>query len=689
MDMDKLVREVDALASANKRSEASALAKENGYTIGELAPALRYYIDSGRTETIDYGTFDAVLQGASFGFSDEIAGLGSGIYNSIFTDLDFMTAYDQKVADFRQRRDVFAAVNPKTAMAAELGGALATGFLVPGGLLATSGRFANAMRVAPIRSAAAIGAVEGALAGAGGGEGLGGTLSGAGVGAIAGGGLGAAGSALVGGLARAVRPAANTAMRKTAEAFAADGVNLSDAQRRILANQRADADVGLQPQDMLVDYAPVGGQAARLLRGARGVATDRSGQLDDALNARARGDTIYGTNNQGRVGQAGRIDATLSKANVKAQTVDGLIEQLDDSANAGLSAGYKKAFADNQGIGDPGLFNSILKIPRIRKAYKAAREIYNAERRAGVAANEIVPIPPIDELMKDGVPTTVLPLEFLDLVKREAQDGIYGDLFVRKKITKKGSATDRKLVGEFTEELKAAVSGSEYKAVLAKAADKFALREAADIGDRIMRMSPSELKARVGKMSSQEKDAMRIGMLENIRDTLNTTKDSRNLIENLVGSPALRQKIDILFDGDEAGKAAFVDRIQREVIYQIQNNILRGSSQTADKLQDNALFDVARDFAVGVADPSVLAATVAGKTARNLPRLQGQKVAGSVIDTLSDQNPASQIQTLQNLQRFQRANQALGALRGGAGLASTLGGGAALTGGYSQPRRQR
>ena len=55
-----------------------------------------------------------------------------------------MDAYDQKVNEIRERRDVFAAVNPGTALAAEMAGSIATGFVLPMGLVATSGRIASA-----------------------------------------------------------------------------------------------------------------------------------------------------------------------------------------------------------------------------------------------------------------------------------------------------------------------------------------------------------------------------------------------------------------------------------------------------------------------------------------------------------------------------------------------------------------
>ena len=80
---------------------------------------------------------DAFTQGLTFGLSDEI----SAGFQSLFADGSFMDAYDQKVNEIRERRDVFAAVNPGTALAAEMAGSITTGFVLPMKLLvATSGR---------------------------------------------------------------------------------------------------------------------------------------------------------------------------------------------------------------------------------------------------------------------------------------------------------------------------------------------------------------------------------------------------------------------------------------------------------------------------------------------------------------------------------------------------------------------
>ena len=696
MNFDKLIVDYYAMRQAGDKAGANSMLKAEGYTAEEIRPALDYYARTGKA--IDYGTMDAVVQGMSFGLSDEI----SAAAQSLFADGSFMDAYDQKVNEIRERQDIFAQVNPGTALAAEMAGSIVTGFALPMGLIATSGRIASAAargnrlakglnpvskymstaaKDSPIKAAAALGATEGALAGFGSGRGGVDSSLGALGGGILGGATGAAGSAVVGAASRAFRNADKRAMGEVADALATDGVDVGKVRGDILRNTQADEAIGLSgTQEMLVDYAPLGGRSASLLRGAR--ATVGGAGLDDALRARSAGDTAYSQTNLGRSSQADRVQAQVSNVNLRKQTIDEMLDEIDDAVNTDLS--YQAAFANNTGIMDARLFNTLKRVPRLRKAFKKAAEHYNGKYR-----NDPRPDVPtnVDSLFdpKTGGIVEALPLEFLDAVKREAQDGLYLDVFKKGKLTKKGAGAERKLIGEYTAELKDAVNGPEYKEILKRAADKFALGDAAEIGEKLMKMSPREVKLRLKKLSKTELEAVRIGMLENIRETLNATPDATDVLKQLVGSPAARQKIDILFGDDIKGKTAFVDRIKREVVYQVNKNFLSGGSQTADKMRDAAMLDLSRDLAIGIADP-VTTAGVAGF--RRGAEMRNEATANAVKGLLTDQNPASQMNTLNRLEQAQRANQALATGRLGAGLGLNAG---LLYGlnGYSDRNRQR
>lgn len=119
----------------------------------------------------------AVYQGATLNFGDEIMGTVRGI-----TDPNLTVA--EGIADERNQLDRLRTEMPKTALASELAGGVATGI----GALRAAGTLPKLMVAAPIRTAAATGAI----AGAGAGESPTGRAVSAAGGAVVGGVLGAA-----------------------------------------------------------------------------------------------------------------------------------------------------------------------------------------------------------------------------------------------------------------------------------------------------------------------------------------------------------------------------------------------------------------------------------------------------------------------------------------------------------------
>ncbi len=165
----------------------------------------------------------AVGQGLSFGFSDELAGgIGAGINSTMNmfgkgTGDSFGDAYRDIRDGARANKDAFAARNPKTALAAEIGGGLLTGGV-------------GAARVGALKGAqslgrlAGVGAAEGAVYGAGASDAdtLDGVAGDAAIGGLLGGATGAAAPAIgksVKGLlsgGNALLGGGNTAARKAA-----------------------------------------------------------------------------------------------------------------------------------------------------------------------------------------------------------------------------------------------------------------------------------------------------------------------------------------------------------------------------------------------------------------------------------------------------------------------------------------
>ncbi len=98
--------------------------------------------------------FRGAYQGASFNFGDELMGTVRGL-----VDRDLTVA--EGIADERRELDRFRTDNPKAAFATEMAGGLATGV----GVAKVAGALPRLMLRAPLRTAAATGAIAGAGAG--------------------------------------------------------------------------------------------------------------------------------------------------------------------------------------------------------------------------------------------------------------------------------------------------------------------------------------------------------------------------------------------------------------------------------------------------------------------------------------------------------------------------------------------
>lgn len=131
---------------------------------------------------------DPVRQGASFGFSDEIDGLKSGI-GAMLQGQDFGQAYERGQNDARGRLDNFREQNPLLSTGLEVAGAIPTSIIGGGAALAGKGATLGSRAL----SGALVGAGQGAVYGAGQADGgLGDRAIGAGTGGVLGGAMGGA-----------------------------------------------------------------------------------------------------------------------------------------------------------------------------------------------------------------------------------------------------------------------------------------------------------------------------------------------------------------------------------------------------------------------------------------------------------------------------------------------------------------
>src|SRR6056300_435139 len=416
------------------------------------------------------GTARAATQGLTFGFSDEIAAGISGL-GSFFTDETFQQAFDRTLEQERENLEEFRKANPVASTVGEVVGSVApvavsllltpfTGGTSSAGAVATAQRFLSSPLLAgkvtqpglnlvqKTFEAGKLGALQGAIAGAGYAEGeLPERVVGAGVGAGVGATLGTALAPTIAGVGKVAGDVAEK-FKKTqlsrfndsekqsikiiGEQFVKDEIPIESVVQKINDNIEANKLVGLSPIEILADY---GGDAVN--RKLRGIKTRVPGMnIDRQLIERTSGTTEQKAKalrdlEQPDI-QSTRILKELEnsvKETIKTPKIslDSGIDDLEKTIQSYLSPLYESAFLKNQRVTNLDLYKNLNR-PVLREAYEEARNVYRIKLDA--EGRDPFPIPPLRSLFikEKGKIVGVnkeLPLEFLDLIKKSADQQTY------------------------------------------------------------------------------------------------------------------------------------------------------------------------------------------------------------------------------------------------------------------------
>lgn len=637
--------EQNETAALRAFAAADTVAKKYGYdSYDELRPSVQYYRQYGEVPTEGGAAFGReLLAGAAFEAADE----AEALVRSVFSD----DSYDDLVTKIRADRDAYF----QRATAAALAANVAGGFATPVGALGASARLANIAARAPMRTAVLGGAAQGAATGFGAGEGLGDRLQGAAIGATIAAPVSAAGYGAARGLQRAFRNPAQRADMRVGDAMIDDGVDAASMRAAVLQNQAADTAAGDVGQEMLVDY---GNDALRrLLRGARTVSSGASGRIDDALTVRQQGTSAVTPSalspDQQVIGQAGRIQKSLESARPQsadanaAAVVDNLVElQGADPVVGNL---YKAAYATNENVVDDVVIRTVAKNRKYASAYRQARErAINEALARGEDTTELMSRLPENPAMligEGGEIVSGLPLKVLDDIKR-----LEGRRLYRSKRQGFDVASDKKNLGAFTDRLKnEATVGDDYSDVLKITADEFAVEAAEQVGRKAVKgggMRADELRAALKGMTQAEKDALRLGALDEMVARLDTLDRGRNAVKAVTKSQKDDAVIEILFEDDPEALTRFVRRLEREREMSLTKGRVMGGSNTAEKLTD------AEDVASVVASREPLQDRMLRAGLNVATRGRARDTADAVTDVLTEQNPAAQLSALDRIARL-------------------------------------
>lgn len=547
------IEEAKELYAKYLRAAKNAGNEEDKDKYASAAQTLRERIlASGEIDQGD-SALEGAVQGITFGFSDELAGVGRAL-SSVFNEETMGEAYSMGRDVSRAEDDLSREANPWTYGGSEV----AAGMLVPGGaavkgaqLLSRGGRMSAAGRA--ITAGAGAGAVEGV--GYSVGENVGEVARDAAQGAAIGGTLGPAvgygikkgaeGLAQVGsGIKHALAPDPAQVARQRARRVLGDE-GITTAQQ---ARTRLD-DMG--PEARIADLGPAARQ--------EGVAVAKSGgaarrTAEDAVEGRQRG-------------QEQRI-RELAQEKVDPMWTDyrGFKQQLDADRVAQADEAYKAAYS--QSIKPTEAMAVALQRPSAEKAMKKAYKNMEDELDTNIRGVE-----------QDGELSTRL----VDETLRELRD-------MAGKAYRSGSKNKgRRLMAlerEIRQEAYKSNPALERAMSVYRGAEE--LKEAADFGVDVLKgkRQVRDYLDVAEDFSESEMDAFRVGLLQGIFDKLESVAwsgdSARKLIPDSRTEDILRQ---IFKKGDDANEDVFEDfmrKIQNEMEFKATRDKVVGGSITSE-----------------------------------------------------------------------------------------------------------
>jgi hypothetical protein len=574
---------------------------------------------------------EGYLKGASGNFSDEVYGaskasglpdvLGGfrapvGAARLAYEYLsgqsgDASQVYDKAVAEKRDLQKRAEEQHPTAFTAGDVTGNVAGLLALPiGGAAGAATLGGRAIR------GAATGAAVGGIYGAGEGTGLEDRIT------------RGAGGALIGGAVGGVAAPAVEGVVAGAKALAAPAISAArgimnpeaEAARRVVSALKRDSQTGsagLTPSEMIAaraQGAPVanmdmGGETTRALgRSAANTSPEARSALDKTINDRfaSQGDRA--------------TDAVQSLVRTPANA--GMTrEALQQAADRSRAPYYNQAFRDGaNGVWDAELQN-LSTSPVMQAAIKDATASISNKTATGRA---------MQSQAANGTPT----LEFWDQVKRNL-DSRYSVL--SRQGDKEAAADVQAIKSALVSKLDAAVPS--YATARGVAAELFKASDALDAGEKFVNstMKNADFAKAIGKMTPEERTLFGEGFASKLIDKIGETGSRRNVINEIMKSPAARDRVRLALGPQGLEKLdAFVSR---EGIMDRWRGAIQGNSTTARQLIEAGLAGGAYGAYSGNWDASTIMAGALAFGARRTQFKIDQRVAQKVGEMLASDDP--------------------------------------------------
>ncbi len=497
-----------------------------------------------------------------------------------------------------------------------------------------------------IRTGAKQGAIYGAIGGVGASDGnIAERAASAGVGAAGGAALGAVAPAAIRGAGNLVRGASRLAGRGQpiapqiiAERLAADGVTPAQAGR-VITEARA--------RGVPLALADAGGDNVRDLAASVGRQPGASKTIiRDMAVARQEG-------------QADRLTGAITRDLGPVTTIREQSDKLIAQAREAAAPLYEKAHAAVVPI--TGKLRALMMRPSMRgalaKAYRLAQEEGEDPTRLGFTLNDAG-----DVVIGAREPT----MKTLDYVKRALDDVVEGyrdPTSGRLQVTGEVRAvngTRSELINELDR------LNPDYKAARAAYAGPVAARDALRLGEKALRLPPSEIEVAVSRMSDGELAQFRLGVRSALSDAINAKGDYADKVRMLIGSPKKRAVLDRAFRGD-GGIENFARTLADEERAQRTYAAVSGNSATASRLAedvttgDGGLVNTATEAALASGSPTAMLTGAMASVIRairdNRVGKLGEEVRGQLAAALAETDPAILSRALRDAQRARAAER--------------------------------
>ncbi|KJY84840.1 hypothetical protein TW81_02270 [Vibrio galatheae] len=484
-------------------------------------------------EATPYDYADAALQGLTFGFNDEIqSGIGAGINVLTGGDWDYEERQQAKTA----RRKQFQENAPISAVATEGAGGMVTGAAGAAKALAT-----QVAKKAPKLATSVIGALEGAVYGAGQAD----TLEEVPQDAAVGAGVGAVAAPLLGGLINK-----GGELTKKGTGWIWNRLNDNPEKQAKRFAQELAGYTGKSIDEIAESYRKAGSEAVladldpNLQAGAslttRGMSNART-KATNFLNDRQ-------SNQQDRITKAAN-DLFGNQGDELEAIVSDIAQQRSRQADELYGVAYGKELQPSESL--ESLVGRLDEIGAFDKASKLA----NIEGRD---------------------PSSIGDVEMLDYAKRHLDDLITS-------AKRQGNNNEARVYTKLKEDLIETVDQQvpEYRAARDAFAGESALIEAAEAGVNFDKMSVKEIESLMETASASEAELFRTGVGRAIKDKMDKVADTHNAGQRLFGKPEQRKKL-IAVTGSEESADMLLDQIEREAMYTQTRQRLTGNSMTAD-----------------------------------------------------------------------------------------------------------